>query len=98
MGIITGAAASLLVLLLGKDKMEEALLKAELPNAIRHAIPKNYFESRSERIAGAVKASFLENLESEKNEEITGRMVDDISHELENCLIRMAEVVELPLA
>ncbi len=97
-GIITGAAASLLVLLLGKDKMEEALLKAELPNAIRHAIPKNYFESRSERIAGAVKASFLENLESEKNEEITGRMVDDISHELENCLIRMAEVVEIPLA
>ncbi len=97
-GIITGAAASLLVLLLGKDKLEGALLKTDLPNALRLAVPKNYFESRTERIAGAVKSSFLENLESEKNEEITGRMVSDISAELENCLTRMAEVVELPLA
>lgn len=97
-GIITGAAASLLVLLIGKDKMEEALLKTELPSALRKAIPKNYFESRMDRLTGEVKASFLKNIENEKAEEISGKMVNEISSELEQCLTRMADVVELPLA
>ncbi len=96
-GIITGAAASLLLLLIGKEKMEGALLKTDLPGAIRKLVPKNYFETRLDRMAGEVKASFLKNLEKEKDDEITGDMVEEISGQLERCLTKMADVVELPL-
>ena len=33
----------------------------------------------------------------EKNEEITERMVNEISSQIELCLTKMAEVVEIPL-
>ena len=38
-----------------------------------------------------------EHLEKEKNEEITERMVNEISSQIELCLTKMAEVVEIPL-
>ena len=44
-----------------------------------------------------VKESFYENLEKEKNDEITARMVEDISGQIEHTLVKMAEVVEIPL-
>ena len=97
-GIITGAAASLLLLLIGKDKLEGALLKTDLPGAVRRLVPRNYFESKLQRLCGEVKASFLKDLETDKGEDISVRMVNEISGELEQCLSRMSEVVELPLA
>lgn len=96
-GIITGAAASLVLLIIGKGRLEGALLKSDLPRALRRLVPKNYFESRMDRLAGEVKESFLNNLEYEKDDEISGRMVNEISDELEQCLKRMADVVEIPL-
>ena len=45
----------------------------------------------------AVTRTFYENLEKEKNEQISGRMVADISGQIEDCLIKMAKVVEIPL-
>ena len=38
-----------------------------------------------------------QKLEKEKNEEITARLVREISEQIEHCLTRMAEVVEIPL-
>ena len=96
-GILAGAVISLLVLALGKDKMQEAILNAKIPQPVRHLIPKSYFESRLNRIAEEVKESLYVNLEKEKNEEITSRIVKEISEQIEVCLTRMAEVVEIPL-
>ena len=50
-----------------------------------------------ESISSSVKSSFYESLEQEKNEEITSRMIDEISQQIDQCLIKMAEVVEIPL-
>ena len=44
-----------------------------------------------------LKANFYESLEEEKNEEITSRMVEEISQQIEQCLTKMAEIVEIPL-
>ena len=49
------------------------------------------------KISPEVKASFFESLEKEKNTEITGRLTEEISEQIEQCLTRMAEVVEIPL-
>jgi hypothetical protein len=48
-------------------------------------------------LSASIKASFYENLEKEKNEEITAKLVDDIANQIEECLTKMAEVVEIPL-
>ncbi len=96
-GIVAGAMLSLLLLFLGKKKMEDALLKAKLPKPVRKLVPRNAFRSRMENVTGTVKARFYENLEKNRNEEITARLVDEISAQIENCLTRMAEVVEIPL-
>ena len=48
-------------------------------------------------MAPEVKASFHKNLENEKTEEISSRLVSEISGQIEQCLTRMAEVVEIPL-
>lgn len=96
-GIIAGAVLSLLILLLGKESIQGAIQKADIPNAIRKMTPKNYFRSRLKKVSSEVKASFYETLETEQNEEIIEQMVSDISVQIEQCLHKMAEVVEIPL-
>ena len=53
--------------------------------------------SRMDKIAGEVRQSFFKSLEKDKNEAITKRLVGEISEQIEQCLMRMAEVVEIPL-
>ena len=96
-GVIAGAMISLMVLALGKDKMEEVMMNMVIPRPIRKLVPRGYFMSRIEKISDEVKNSFYETLEKEKNLEITERLVNEISEQIEQCLTKMAEVVEIPL-
>ncbi len=96
-GVIIGVIASAVVLILGKDKMQEKLLTADIPKAVRRLVPKNTFKMRKDSICRDVKESFYESLEQEKSEEITKRMVEEISAQIEHTLVKMAEVVEIPL-
>ena len=96
-GVIIGVIASAVVLILGKDKMQDKLLTADIPKAIRKLVPKNTFKMRMDSICADVKETFYESLEKEKNDEITARMVEDISGQIEHTLVKMAEVVEIPL-
>lgn len=96
-GMLAGAAASLLVLALGKSRMESALLKLKLPRAMRRLVPKSAFKSRMKSLSQDIKREFYESLETDKYDEITARMAEEVSGEIETCLTRMAEVVEIPL-
>ena len=96
-GVLIGVIASIVVLFLGKEKMQETLLSADIPKTLRRLIPKGAFESRADSIATDIKASFYETLQKEKNDEISKRMVDEISGQIESTLVKMAEVVEIPL-
>ena len=96
-GIIAGAMFTLLLLVLGKDKMEAAVMHADIPGFVRHLVPRGYFEARMEKISGEVKKTCFETMEKDKSEEVTSRMIGEISVQIEECLMRMAEVVEIPL-
>ena len=96
-GVIIGVIASAVVLILGKDKMQEKILTADIPKAVRKLVPKNTFKMRKDSICRDVKESFYESLEQEKSDEITKRMVEEISSQIEHTLVKMAEVVEIPL-
>ena len=96
-GIIAGAVISLMVLFLGKDRMQEALLNANIPLPVRKLLPRQYFKSRMKKLTDDVRNSFYESLENEKNEEISNRMVQEISSQIEDCLSKMAKIVEIPL-
>ena len=96
-GIVIGAIGSLLLLLLGKDKLQEVLMRADVAKPVRKLIPKSHFEARIGRLTEEVKQNFYNNLENEKNTEITERMAAEISEQIERCLSKMAEVVEIPL-
>ena len=96
-GIIAGAVVSLLILALGKDKMQEMLLNTNIPPAMRRLIPRSYLKARLDTISKQVKDNLYEKLEQEKNEEISARLVKEISVQIETCLTKMAEVVEIPL-
>ena len=96
-GIVVGAIGSLLILFLGKDKMQEMFMHADILKPVRKLVPRAHFEQRVERLTEEVKASFQSKLEREKNAEITARMAAEISQQIEQCLSRMAEVVEIPL-
>ena len=96
-GILAGAAASALILALGKDKMEEALLKVDVPVPMRKLVPKNSFLSRAEGIADSLRESLYDKLSKEKNREISERMSGEIAQQIEQCLLKMAMVVEIPL-
>ena len=96
-GVLIGIIASIVVLFLGKEKMQETILSADLPKMVRKMIPKSAFRSRMDSIADSVKESFYESLEKEKNDEISSRMTEEISGQIEHTLIKMAEVVEIPL-
>ena len=96
-GVIIGVIASAVVLILGKDKMQDKLLTSEIPKTVRKLVPKNTFRMRMESVSRDVKENFYESLEKEKSDEITQRMVEDISGQIEHTLVKMAEVVEIPL-
>jgi len=96
-GIVIGFIVSALVLALGKDQMQGAFLKMNIPKPVRKLMPKSYLKSRADRISAEVKKSLYEKLEKEKNAEITERLVREISEQIELCLTKMAEVVEIPL-
>ncbi len=96
-GVVAGMTLSLLVLILGKETMQKALMHMDVPGPVRKMIPRSHFENRLDKITREVKTDFYENLEKEKNEEISSRMVSEISGQLEMCLSRMAEIVEIPL-
>ena len=97
-GILVGIITSIVLLFLGKDKMQEKMLSADLPKAMRKLIPKSAFASRMDNISDSVKEAFYESLEQEKNDEISQRMVEEISTQIQHTLVKMAEVVEIPLA
>ena len=94
-GIIAGAVISLLILALGKDKMQEMLLNSNIPAP--KVIPRSYLKARLDTISKQVKNNLYEKLEQEKNEEISSRLIKEISVQIESCLTKMAEVVEIPL-
>ena len=96
-GIIAGAVVSLLILALGRDKMQQMLLNSNIPTVVRKVIPKSYLKARLDVISEQVKNSLYEKLEKEKNEEITERLVKEISMQIDSFLAKMAEVVEIPL-
>lgn len=96
-GLAAGTILSLLLLLLGKKRMQEALMHSVLPTPMRRLIPVSHFESRIQHMSDEVKANFYSNLETEKNDEITARMVSQISQQIEQYLTHMAEIVEIPL-
>ncbi|MBQ7993953.1 MAG: Hsp70 family protein [Solobacterium sp.] len=96
-GIVAGAVVSLLILALGKDKMQNMLLNTKIPGPMRRIIPRSYLKARLDVISEEVKNSLYAKLEQEKNEEITERLVKEISLQIETCLAKMAEVVEIPL-
>jgi hypothetical protein len=50
-----------------------------------------------DNISADVKDAFYESLEQEKNDEIKNRMVEEISTQIQHTLVKMAEVVEIPL-
>ena len=96
-GIVAGAMLSLMILILGKEKMEEAVMNMVIPRPMRKLVPRGHFMSRMEKISDEVRGSFYKSLEKDKNEAISKRLVDEISQQIEQCLMRMAEVVEIPL-
>ena len=96
-GIIAGVVVSLLILALGKDKMQEMLLNSNIPSPVRRVIPKSYLKARMGSISKQVKENLYEKLEQEKNQQISQRLVKEISTQIESCLTKMAEVVEIPL-
>ncbi len=96
-GLIAGIVISLLILFLGKEWMQGAILQANIPVPMRKMMPKKYFESRLDKISGEVKKNFLESLKNEKNTEIEERLIEEISQQIEECLSKMAKMVEIPL-
>ncbi len=96
-GILAGASASLLLLLLGRERMQEALLAADMPKPMRKLVSRGAFRARLNPIARTLRRELAARLEKDKNAEITERMVAEISQQIERCLGKMAEVVEIPL-
>ena len=96
-GILAGAIVSLLILFLGKDKMQQVFMNMDIPKPMRKLVPRGHFEARIERMTEEVKSNFYSNLENEKNAEITERMVAEITQQIEQCLTKMAQIVEIPL-
>ena len=96
-GILIGFVISALVLALGREQMQGAFLRMNVPRPMRKLMPKSYLRTRMDRISAEVKASLYAKLEQEKSGDITGKLVEDISDQIERCLTKMAEVVEIPL-
>jgi hypothetical protein len=96
-GMVAGAVLSLAILALGRNRMQEAIMGADIPKPMRKMVPKKYFENHIDDISRDVRENFLSSLEEDKNEEISNRMVEEITDQIEECLTKMAKVVEIPL-
>ena len=96
-GIVAGAGASLLLLLLGREQMEQALLAANMPKPMRKLVSRGAFRARLNPIARSLRRELAVRFEKDKNAELTAKMVEEISQQIERCLGKMAEVVEIPL-
>ncbi len=96
-GILAGAILSLGVLLIGQEHLENRMMGINIPKPLRKLITRSAFENRIHHISSEVKSNFYASLEKEKNEEITNRLVEEISAQIEECLKKMARVVEIPL-
>ena len=96
-GIVAGLSLSILVLLLGKDTMEKALMRVRIPSGLRRLAPKNILARRMEEITTAVRSSLSKSLVEDRSQQITENMVSEISQQIEQTLTRMAQVVEIPL-
>ena len=96
-GILAGAILSLLILFLGKDRMQKVFMNLDIPAPMRKLVPRSHFEARIERMTEEVKSSFYSSLENEKNAEIASRLASEITQQIEQCLTKMAEIVEIPL-
>ena len=96
-GIVAGTILSLLILLLGKEKMQQVFMNMDIPKHMRRLVPRGHFAARINRVSEEVKENFYQNLENEKNAEITRRLAGEISDQIEQCLTKMAEIVEIPL-
>jgi hypothetical protein len=73
------------------------MMSLNIPKPLRKLITRNAFANRIRRVSSEVKARFFASLEQEKNEEITSRLASEISAQIEECLKKMAQVVEIPL-
>ena len=96
-GGIVGGVVSLLILMLGKNKMQEILMNADIPKHLRRLIPRSHFESRVGKLTEEVRENFYRDLEENKNAEISEKLARDISEQIGECLAKMAEIVEIPL-
>ena len=57
----------------------------------------SYFKSRMDKLTDEIRKNFYDSLEKDKNDEISDRMVRDISSQIEDCLSKMARIIEIPL-
>ena len=77
--------------------MQSVIMNLDIPKHMRKLVPRGHFEARLNKVAEEVKSSFYSSLENEKNAEISARLTTEISQQIEQCLARMAEIVEIPL-
>ena len=77
--------------------MQKLFMNLDIPAPMRKLVPRSHFEARIERMTEEVKNSFYSSLENEKNAEITSRLASEITQQIEQCLTKMAEIVEIPL-
>jgi hypothetical protein len=96
-GMVAGASVSLLLLLLGRERMEQAILAADMPKPMRKVVLRGAFRARLDGVARTLRKELAERFEKDKNDEITARMVEEFSQQIERCLGKMAEVVEITL-
>ena len=90
-------SSGLLLLSNDGELMQKLLMNLDIPAPMRKLVPRSHFEARIGRLTEEVKANFYSNLENEKNAAITERMVTEITGQIEQCLTKMAEIVEIPL-
>ena len=96
-GVAAGVVLSFAVLFLGRGQMEKALLSANIPVPIRKLIPKGYFRARLGSIGRKVQEEMAETGRTNQSAELTSQLTKEISGQIEQCLLHMAEVVEIPL-
>ena len=96
-GVVAGTVISLMVLFLGKDKMQGMLMQANIPIPMRKLMGRGAMEARMDKITIQVKENLYKSLQKEMDGDITRRLVGEISSQIDECLVKMAKVVEIPL-
>lgn len=96
-GILAGVIGSLLVLLLGREKMQEAFMNWKIPLSLRKLVTRRQIESRIGKMTDEIRENFYQSLETEKNDEISSRLVTELSGQIDSCLTHMAQIAEMPL-